>query len=510
MLRRKIDREFERWFSNGKKKALFVEGARQVGKTTTIRQFCNTHYDNFIEINFIKKPVARQAFDGNLDAETIVMNLSAMGYGPFEKDKTVIFLDEIQDCPNARTALKFLVEDGSYDYIESGSLLGINYKENDEEEGDIASLPVGYEDTITMFPLDFEEFLWASGVTEAVIDTLRKSFNTLSPVPDFIHNQIMQYFRQYLVVGGLPEIVDTFVNNSDFQRTVKAQHDLLAGYRRDITKYAKKDKALVRAVFDLLPFQLAKEDKRFVLAAIEEGAARRKYSDPTQWLIDAGMAYYAFHVNALSLPFANNVNAKLFKLYSLDTGLVCYMTLAGRQFEVMNGQIDINEGALAEEFVAAEFAKKGYNLYYYDKKSKHELDFLLADADGVHLGQSDMNPKKARDILGPDKIIGVTAKTVEQATLAQQEGANYLGSGAVFVTGTKLDAVPLDHNKLDAICESVSIPVVAIGGIDADNILQLMGRKMSGFAVVNGIFGQKDIKSAAKELKQLAMECLQG
>jgi len=140
-----------------------------------------------------------------------------------------------------------------------------------------------------------------------------------------------------------------------------------------------------------------------------------------------------------------------------------------------------------------------------------DVDLAVAiDADGVHLGQSDMNPKKARDILGPDKIIGVTAKTVEQATLAQQEGANYLGSGAVFVTGTKLDAVPLDHNKLDAICESVSIPVVAIGGIDADNILQLMGRKMSGFAVVNGIFGQKDIKSAAKELKQLAMECLQG
>lgn len=385
MLRRKIDKEFERWFLQGGKKALFVEGARQVGKTTTIRHFCATHYKNVVEINFIKKPIAKQAFDGNLDAETIVLNLSAMGYGPFVKGDTVIFLDEIQDCPNARTAVKFLVEDGSFDYIESGSLLGINYKESDEGESDIASLPVGSEDTIMMFPLDFEEFLWACGITETVIDVLRKSFVSQTPVPDFIHNQIIEYFRRYLVVGGLPEIVDTFVNNSDFSLTVKAQHDLLAGYRRDITKYAKKDKALVRAVFDSLPFQLAKEDKRFIIAALEEGASRRKYSDPTQWLIDAGMAYYSIHVNSFSLPFANSANAKLFKLYSIDSGLVCYMTLSGRQFEVMNGQIDINEGALAEEFVAAEFAKKGYDLFYYDKKSKHELDFLLAESDGVHI-----------------------------------------------------------------------------------------------------------------------------
>ena len=159
MLKRKIDREFEKWFSQPRKKALFVEGARQVGKTTTIRQFCKSHYSNVIEINFVRTSVAKQAFDGNLDADTVIRNLSAMGYGPFVEGKTVIFLDEIQDCPNARTAVKFLVEDGRFDYIESGSLLGINYKESDFSEGDIASLPVGSEDILRMYPLDFEEFL---------------------------------------------------------------------------------------------------------------------------------------------------------------------------------------------------------------------------------------------------------------------------------------------------------------------------------------------------------------
>ena len=389
MLKRKADKEFEKWFSGPRKKALFVEGARQVGKTTTIRQFCSSHYDYAIEINFVKTPVAKQAFDGNLDADTIIRNLSAMGYGPFVSGRTVIFLDEIQDCPNARTAIKFLVEDGRFDYIESGSLLGINYKsrdgEEEEEDGDIASLPVGSEDTLNMYPLDFEEFLWACGITEQLIGELKASFLSSKPLPDFIHERMMERFRQYLVVGGLPEIVNIFMSDSDFSLTEKAQRNLIAGYRRDITKYAKKDKALVRAIFDSIPFQLAKQDKRFVMAELEKGASRRKYADPTQWLIDAGMAYSAKNVNAFEMPFANHANPRLFKLYSLDPGMVCRMSMPGHQFEVMSGGIDINEGALTEDFVAAEFAKKGYDLFYYDKKSKHELDFLLPDKDGVHI-----------------------------------------------------------------------------------------------------------------------------
>ena len=192
MLRRKVLSQIEEWQQEGSRKALLLTGARQIGKTTAVREFARQHYANFVEVNFVKRPIAQQAFDGDLDTKTVITNLSAMGFGPFVEGKTLVFLDEIQECPNARTAIKFLVEDHLYDYIESGSLLGINYKP-------VPSYPVGYEDEIAMFPLDFEEFLWASGVSGQVIDVLRESYRKETPVPDFIHLQMSQYYRQLLI-----------------------------------------------------------------------------------------------------------------------------------------------------------------------------------------------------------------------------------------------------------------------------------------------------------------------
>ncbi|MBP5663094.1 MAG: ATP-binding protein [Bacteroidales bacterium] len=386
MLQRKIDKILDNWAVKSKKKALFLEGARQVGKTTSIRALGHRHYKHFIEINFIKKPSAKRAFDGDLDANTIILNLSAMGFGPFLPGETLVFFDEIQECPNARASIKFLVEDGAYDYAESGSLLGIHYKgdENSEEEiGEIPSIPVGSEETVEMYPLDFEEFLMALGMTTEILGVLRHSYDTMKTVPDFIHEQVMRRYAQYLAVGGLPEVVSNFVENRDFTFTLKAQNDLISGYRKDISKYAGKDKVLVKRVFDSIPSQLAKQDKRFVLADLEHGASRRKYADPTQWLIDAGMAYYAIQTNALSLPLSNVENRRLYKLYLLDTGMLCNMSLPRQHFAVMNGNLDINEGALAENFVAAELVKKGYPLYYFDQKSKHELDFVLPGNEGI-------------------------------------------------------------------------------------------------------------------------------
>ena len=190
MLRRKVINELISWRESHSRKALLIKGARQVGKTTTIRLFGTTNYKNFVEINFEKSPLAKQAFAGNLDAQTIILNLSAMGYGPFEKGKTLVFFDEIQSCPQARTAIKFLVEDGRCDYIESGSLLGINYK-------DVSSYPVGFEQQLDMFPLDFEEFLWGCGVSEEVISSLRQAYETNSRVSDFLHEQMAVYLRQF-------------------------------------------------------------------------------------------------------------------------------------------------------------------------------------------------------------------------------------------------------------------------------------------------------------------------
>lgn len=372
MLKRKISKQLQQWRDSHSGKALLIKGARQVGKTTSIRDFAKDNYANFVEVNFEKSPVARQAFEGNLDAKTIIMNLSAMGFGPFERGETLVFFDEIQSCPKARTAIKFLVEDGAYDYIESGSLLGINY-------GEISSYPMGFEHEIEMFPLDFEEFLWACGIGSNVIDNLREQFAARAAVPDFIHEQIMRRYREYLIIGGMPEVVSLFTRDPDVGKAVALQRDLAGGYRRDISKYAGAFKNLATAVFDSIPVQLSKEDKRFVLADIEENASRRKYGEPIQWLVDAGVALCSYNVRAFELPFPPSENLNLYKLYLHDTGILCSMAIDGLQGRVLSGEIDINEGALTENFVAGELRRHGHALNYYDRKSKHELDFVYPD-----------------------------------------------------------------------------------------------------------------------------------
>ncbi len=378
MLKRKIINKLNNWKQASTNKALLIKGARQVGKTTVVRQFAKANYQHFVEINFEQTPMAKQAFDGNLDARSILINLSAMGFGPLEPGKTLIFFDEIQSCPKARTAIKFLVEDGQYDYIESGSLLGINYK-------DVSSYPVGFEHELDMFPLDFEEFLWACHISEEVIGTLKDCYENLRPVPSFLHQQIMERYRHYLIVGGMPEVVVTYLSNEDFNKTVTNQKDILTGYRNDISKYAGKDKILVKSVFDAIPGQLSKQDKRFVLASIEKNASLRKYGTPTQWLVDAGIAYYSFNVGSFELPFPSHENLKLYKLFFVDSGLMCAMILDNIQAKVLTGEIYVNEGALAENYVAGELAKHGISLNYYDRKSKHELDFVFPEDNKISI-----------------------------------------------------------------------------------------------------------------------------
>ncbi len=376
MLRRKIISELVKWKNETVNKALLIKGARQVGKTTVVRQFARENYKNFIEINFEQMPLAKQAFEGNLDARTILINLSAMGFGPLDPGQTLIFFDEVQSCPNARTAIKFLVEDGQYDYIESGSLLGINYK-------DVSSYPVGFEHQVEMFPLDFEEFLWACNVSADVVGLLKDCYENVRCVPDFLHQQMMERYRQYLIVGGMPEVVVTYLANEDFSKTIANQKDILTGYRNDISKYADKDRMLVKTIFDAIPGQLSKQDKRFLLASIEKNASRRKYGAPTQWLIDAGMAYYSFNVGSFELPFPSHENLKLYKLFFVDNGLLCAMMLNNIQAKVLTGDIFVNEGALAENYIAGELVKHGVSLNYYDRKSKHELDFVFPEGNKI-------------------------------------------------------------------------------------------------------------------------------
>ena len=376
MYKRKIIRFLSDWSKKPHKEALLIKGARQVGKTTIVREFGKKNYRSFVEINFELDPNAKTAFDGKRDTKTIIGNLSLMGYGPFVEGKTLVFFDEIQSCPNARTAIKFLVEEGVYDYVESGSLLGINYN-------DVSSYPVGFERQIEMFPMDFEEFLWSKGVSELSIETVREMYLNQSAVTKFVHEQMRKYDREYLIVGGMPEVVSTYNHNADFAATLMQQRKIIQSYRDDIAKYAAEQKTKAKRFFDAIPSELSKQKKRFILKNMEQTASMQKYEDAASWLDDAGVAYFCYNLHSLDLPFEQEENRSLFKVYMLDTGLLCALWGDNIQLKVMNGEIDINEGALTENFVAAELRKHGHKLHYYDRKSRQELDFLLAENNKV-------------------------------------------------------------------------------------------------------------------------------
>ncbi|MCL2196754.1 MAG: AAA family ATPase [Treponema sp.] len=376
MLKRKMINRLIGWKNIKNKPALLIKGARQVGKTFIIREFAKANYKNFIEINFEKQPSVKKVFEEDLDARTIILNLSAMGMGPFEDGRTLIFFDEVQSCPQARTAIKFLVEDGRFDYIESGSLLGIGYK-------DVSSYPVGYEEQASMYPLDFEEFLWAKGITPEVINKLREAYNEVTAVDDFLHNQIMKAYREYLITGGMPAAVSAYIENDDFSKTLKVQTSILDSYRDDISKYADREKILAKKMFDAIPEQLSKKNKRFILADLKKGTSAKKYENASMWLTEAGIALNCFNVTSLETPLRFNEKRNLYKLYMLDSGLLCAMGMRGIQSELLNGNIEINEGGITENAAASELAKKNIPLYYYDKKSRAEIDFVFAENNGI-------------------------------------------------------------------------------------------------------------------------------
>lgn len=372
MLKRKIDDILVSWKAEPKKKALLIKGARQVGKTTSIEYFARRYYRSFIELNFERNPEYRVIFEGALDAKTILLNMSAMGLGPFVESDTLIFFDEIQACPNARTAVKFLVQDGRFDYIESGSLLGINYK-------DVSSYPVGYETQHVMHSLDFEEFLWAKGVGVDVIDHLKESIKHNRPLSVSVHKAMMRHFREYMIVGGMPVAVTRFLETSDLGKVVREQRDILDSYRDDVKKYADRNKGKVQEVFESIPEQLSKKNKRYFLSMLSKEPRMRTYEDAIMWLFDAGIASPCYNVSAIEFPLSLNEKRSLFKVYMNDTGLLAALSFQGIQQEVLNGNIEINEGAVIENALAEALVKRGMALHYYDRKkpTSMEIDFVI-------------------------------------------------------------------------------------------------------------------------------------
>ncbi len=376
MLRRKIEQALIEWKNTAGHKPLIVKGCRQCGKTFSVIDFAKKNYDHVVYLNFFENPQYASVFADSLQVDHITMMLSAlMGHEAiFEPGKTVLVLDEIQDCPDARTALKFFKLDGRYDVIGTGSLLGVKGYGDKEPK----SIPVGYETVIDMTPLDFEEFLWANGISEQIIALLKTHLQEETTVPEALHQRLRELLLQYTVVGGMPDVVQTFVNTKRMDEVLQIQRDIVRSYGDDMVKYAdKKDKSVIRECFQSIPKQLAKENKKFQYSVVKKGATASKFSGSLQWIEDAGIISRCYNLSITQLPLDGNAEPDTFKVYMRDIGLFVAMLEDGTQFDILQGNLFGYKGAIFEGLIADVFSKMGRKLYYFRKDSGLEVDFVI-------------------------------------------------------------------------------------------------------------------------------------
>lgn len=375
MLRRKIEKTLLDWKNTPNHKPLILKGCRQCGKTFSVLNFAKKNYEHVVYLNFFVNPQYASVFSGSLEVDHITMLLSAlMGKDAiFEAGKTILILDEIQDCPDARTALKFFKLDGRYDVIGTGSLLGVKgYGEKEPK-----SIPVGYETVIDMTPLDFEEFLWANGISEQIITLLHTHLQDQTPVPDALHARMRELLLQYTVVGGMPDVVQTFVDTKRMDEVLQLQRDIVRSYEDDMVKYAdKKDKAVIKECFQSIPKQLSKENKKFQYSVVKKGATASKFAGSLQWIEDAGIIARCYNLFITELPLGGNADQDTFKVYMRDTGLFVSMLEDGTQFDILQGNLLGYKGAVFEGLIADIFSKMGRKLYYFHKDSGLEVDFV--------------------------------------------------------------------------------------------------------------------------------------
>lgn len=374
MLKRKIETFLAEWKKSENKKPLVIKGLRQCGKTYIVQKFAKENYESVVYMNFILEPDVKTAFAGKLDVDTIILNLSALIVGGrFIDGKTCIILDEIQECPQARTALKSFCVDGRFDIIATGSLLGVKGYGGDASN----SVPVGYETVIEMFPLDFEEFLWANGIEDNVILLLKSCFEKERPVPEGVHKAMMELLYRYVIVGGLPEVVNCFLDTKNIELIYNKQRNLIAEYEEDMVKYAPNpDKAHIRECFESIPNQLAKENKKFQYSMLKKGGRASQYGGSIQWMEDAGIVRRCYNTQITQLPLEGNAIKDSFKLYTTDIGLFVAMLDYGTQADILKGDLLSYKGAIFENLMADFLCKGGRSLYYFHKDSGLELDFL--------------------------------------------------------------------------------------------------------------------------------------
>ena len=410
MFRRKIEQVLLDWKKNKDKMPIVIKGCRQCGKTFSVLDFARKNYGNVVYLDFFLNPQYKSIFDDSLEIDNILVNISTLlpNVRIVPGDTCFVF-DEIQDCPRARTSLKFFKIDGRFDVICTGSLLGVSgYRSQDTEDDRFAPVPVGYEKIVDMYPMDFEEWLWANGIQEAVFRKLEDCLSSLVPVPEVIHRRMTQLLQQYVIVGGMPRAVTTFMETHNIQEVVSVQNAIIEGYKTDMLKYAPQpDKPRIRECFESIPKQLSRENKKFAYAQVRANGRGRDYQGSLQWIEDAGIIRKCYNLEIPELPLDGNAISEQFKVYMADTGLFISMLERETAHDILNGNLFGYKGAIFENLIADIFGKMGRKLYYYRKDSGLEVDFVMrydGECTLVEVKASSGNVKSTKTILAhPEK-----------------------------------------------------------------------------------------------------------
>lgn len=410
MFRRKIEQVLLDWKKNKDKMPIVIKGCRQCGKTFSVLDFARKNYGNVVYLDFFLNPQYKSIFDDSLEIDNILVNISTLlpNVRIVPGDTCFVF-DEIQDCPRARTSLKFFKIDGRFDVICTGSLLGVSgCRSQDPDDDRFAPVPVGYEKIVEMYPMDFEEWLWTNGIQEAVFRKLEDCLSSLVPVPEVIHRRMTQLLQQYVIVGGMPRAVTTFMETHNIQEVVSVQNAIIEGYKTDMLKYAPQpDKPRIRECFESIPKQLSRENKKFAYAQVRANGRGRDYQGSLQWIEDAGIIRKCYNLEIPELPLDGNAISEQFKVYMADTGLFVSMLERETAHDILNGNLFGYKGAIFENLIADIFGKMGRKLYYYRKDSGLEVDFVMrydGECTLVEVKASSGNVKSTKTILAhPEK-----------------------------------------------------------------------------------------------------------
>lgn len=369
MIYRKAEAEIKDWIQN-EKKALLVTGARQIGKTYLIRECLKSSGFPYVEFNFVEQPELIALFETSSNTQELLLRMSVVSGISFEVGKTIFFFDEVQECKEIVTRIKFLVDEGNYRYIMSGSLLGV-------ELNDLRSAPVGYMRTLDMYPLDFGEFIKAVGVQERTVDMLKECFDNRKSVDAVVHEKMLDIFYLYLIIGGMPEAVDVYLKTNDINQVAKIHDDIIRLYKQDFSKYEKEHKLRLQEIYDAMAGQLNSKSKRFLLNTLGAGMNYDRVANDFLWLKDAGVALPIYNIKEPKLPLKMNENRNLFKLFFSDVGLLTSQYSNETKIKILTKDSSINNGALFENAVAQELIAKGIAAYYFSSKKQGEIDFVI-------------------------------------------------------------------------------------------------------------------------------------